>query len=290
MSIPSAPEPPTGADQLMPKGKKQKPGDTQTPGKSRFFQNGVLALWSLTLIASTLLGLGLARFETPLKDIVRMAAADAAPPNLSDLSAPLRNGPVTQETYGAVRNFAYRIDGQANASFERLTAGAPHHLWYVTCRTHVAGICVAQAGPLIVVVDAKGEIRVMTEEAGYDRIYVTSGAGSYNRPYLFGSPLDPVTLGILTHQGAMIELEQNWRVRVQMETEGLDIALDFIAFLRDPNAKSEAWSYANRAGVTTQVPPALSHFADRDLVEHGSKWQVVPQRKPQSEFAIRAQQ
>jgi len=195
----------------------------------------------------------------------------------------------TPEAHGVIRNFSYRVDAKGDASFERLRPIAPAHLWYATCNTHLEGICAAYAGPLIVVVDAVGSVRMMTEEAGFDRISIASGPGSYERPYLFGAPIDPKTLAILTQEGARIELERGWRVRVELETEGLDLVLDFLAYLRSQEATTVAWTFQNRGKIVEGVAPRLRHLALSDESNRSPDWKVVPQRKPQSEFAIRAQ-
>ncbi|MBT0956706.1 hypothetical protein IV417_04860 [Alphaproteobacteria bacterium KMM 3653] len=145
-------------------------------------------------------------------------------------------------------------------------------VWHLSCNGQS---CRASSHGMGLSLDPWGQVLLTLDVPQGARVSLSDGIGTLDMPNLFLGPLDSRDIAQLSLPGRTIVIERNWRVIHSVPLNGF---ADVITFLN------------RRAGVEAEAPPpALAHLAEAHAAALEPNWQVVPQTKPQIEFAIRAQ-
>lgn len=187
---------------------------------------------------------------------------------------------------------AREITPDGPAMFFRVENDRRTELWSVDCRQRMRG-CRARAPGLVVRLDDTGRPWLIAAITPTTRISIQRRNHTWNVPALINRPLDADTLHRMSSSNSFLVFEENGRVVQRIRTTGMDEVVAYLQWVSGESARTlgdaRLWPRDQPLSAKNMTPSTLERYEIMQRRRLESARQLVPETKPQIEFALRAQ-
>lgn len=163
---------------------------------------------------------------------------------------------------------------------DALNSVSPH--WIVQCPQPRRG-CFGRTGPIVLTVDETGAVRLFLDPHPKGQIALILEDYAYDLEDFLGNPLSPTWQDRLSDPEALLVAETEDAIAIERPLRGFELTLQQLRSLHKPWAETDA-----RAAPIEEATP-LDALAEAAETAQAGNPRLVPDTKPQIEFAIRAQ-
>lgn len=165
-------------------------------------------------------------------------------------------------------------------------------LWSVDCRQRLRG-CTARAPGLVVRLDEEHRPWILASATPETRISIQHKNHIWDTPALLNRPLDTGTLERMSAAKSFLVLEEQGHVVLRVRTEALDEVVAYLRWISGETARTlgdaRLWPRDSPISAQNMTPETLERYEIMQRRRLDGARQMVPQTKPQIEFALRAQ-
>lgn len=184
------------------------------------------------------------------------------------------------------------ISPDGPAMFYSVENDVRRELWAVHCRQPLRD-CVARADGLVLRLDEFRRPWLIAASGPKSRISIQTKNYSKDVESLFARPLNDALVEMLSQKDVFIVLEEDGSVLLRTRTTAIDQVADFLLWISSNTGRTlrdaRLWPANGALNTTAMSPEVLERYEimQRRLTE--SQRQLIPETKPQVEFAVRSQ-
>lgn len=165
-------------------------------------------------------------------------------------------------------------------------------LWAVNCRQRMRG-CTARAPGLVVRLDEHRRPWLIATVGPQTRISVQQKNHTWNVPSLISRPLGDTVLERVSAPKSFLVFEEQGHVVLRVRTEALNEVVAYLQWISGETARTlgdaRLWPRDQPLTAKNMTPSTLERYEIMQRRRLDGARQMVPQTKPQIEFALRAQ-
>lgn len=182
------------------------------------------------------------------------------------------------------------IDGPA--LFYEASADSRRELWAIDCSAPLRG-CVARADGIALRLDENGAPWLLAAAPFDARISIQTRNMTQQVKDIFASPLSQRDIAQLSKPQSFLVIENAGRVVLRTKTTAVASAISYLQWLQSPTGRTlrdaRLWPETGPINTEAMEPDVLGRYEILQRRYDERQRQIVPNTKPQIEFAIQAQ-
>lgn len=186
----------------------------------------------------------------------------------------------------------YEVQTNGNALFLLESETRRRVIWTVNCRVPMQG-CVARGQGILLWVDDAMGARLNSATGPGAKVSIDWNNRSRDQSGIFSKPLGREDVSRLSRSGTSLVIEENNFVTVRATTEGIDIVIDYLRWLKSNHARlardARVWRHSENRVTQNLDSAVLERFRIATFQRGENPEILVPVHKPQIQFAIEGQ-
>lgn len=189
-------------------------------------------------------------------------------------------------------DFNYEISRDGSAIFFTRTGSRQTTLWRVECERPLRN-CIALTPGLVLRVVRDDLLQFATSVQGDSRVSIQEKNYTRDVTGSFFAPMRHEAISHLSGSKSFIVIERDGHLLFRQSTAHLDRVADYLIWINGLDVKAEQdarlWPDKNALKVEATNDGGLERYEMMGIAPSNQPRQMVPNSKPQSEFAIRSQ-